>query len=196
MCGEGDNGQCYEHRRQWIEDRIHLLSSIFTIDICSYAVMSNHYHIVVKLTPSEHLPQEEVITRWLTLFKGPLLVQRYVAGEQFDSIEHQTISSIVNLWRNRLQSLSWFIPHWAQVKCLNEPIARAANSEDGCTGHFWESRFKSQALLSKEALLSCMAYVDLNPIRAKITDTPETSSYTSIRERIEPRFNLLEAIKN
>ena len=68
---------------------------------------------------------------------------------------------------------------------LNEKIARAANKEDECTGHFWESRYKSQALLDEKAVLSCMAYVDLNPVRAGMADTPELSDYTSIQLRIK-----------
>jgi hypothetical protein len=75
-----------------------------------------------------------------------------------------------------------------------QPIAHQANREDKCTDKFWESRFTSQALKSDEVLLSCMAYVDLNPVRAGLADTPEESSYTSIWERLHSEFNLQQTI--
>lgn len=56
------------------------------------------------------------------------------------------------------------------------------------SGHIWEARFHSQALCSDPALLTAMAYVDLNPIRAGIAKTPETSEYTGIRARIKGRY--------
>ena len=81
------------------------------------------------------------------------------------------------------------------MKCLNESIARQANSEDNVKGHFWEARFKSQALLNEQSLLTCMIYVDLNPIRAKMSVTPEKSDFTSVQERILKKFCLKSAVK-
>ncbi len=193
LCGvDHYSGQSYEHRRQWVVDRIRLLSSLFAIDVCAYAVMSNHYHLVLKLAPDqmEDLSDDEIMDRWCALFKGPLLVQRYRKGDTLSTVERATVSDIVNVWRRKLASISWF------MRCLNQPIARQANLEDECTGKFWESRFTSQALKTEEALLSCMAYVDLNPVRAGMATSPEASSYTSIQERTNPAFDLKQAICN
>jgi hypothetical protein len=191
LCGVDDySGQCYEHRRQWIVDRLRLLSSLFAIDVCAYAVMSNHYHLVVKLCPEQFddLPDEAILDRWCALFKGPVLVQRYRAGEPLSVAERETLSDIVAVWRKNLMDLSWM------MRCLNQPIAFQANREDNCRGRFWEGRFNSQALSTDEALLTCMTYVDLNPLRAGLAETPETSDYTSLQERLQPTFNLAEAI--
>ncbi len=78
LCGTDKlTGQSYEHRRQWIEDRIRLLATVFAIDICSYAVMSNHYHIVIKVDhqSSEKRSFNEVIQRWLCILKDRFLIK-------------------------------------------------------------------------------------------------------------------------
>ena len=193
LCGTDElTGQCYEHRRAWIEDRIRLLATVFSIDICSYAVMSNHYHIVVKIdaATSEGWNFDAVIQHWLCIHKGPFLIQKYQNGDAISVAEMNVLTRIVDDWRVRLASVSEFMQQ------LNQVIARQANIEESCTGRFWEGRFKSQPLLTEEALLTAMAYVDLNPIRAKMADTSEQSQHTSIKERIKPSFSLTRALAN
>ena len=170
----------FEHRRQWIVDRIKLLSSLFAIDLCAYAVMSNHYHIVIRinLKQADQWTNQDVAQRWTTLFSKSILIHRFLNDMDLSAVEREQVAGLISIWRQRLADLSWY------MRCLNEPIARMANSEDDCTGRFWEGRFKSQALLGERAVLACMAYVDLNPIRAAIATTPEQSEYTSIQARI------------
>jgi len=181
LCGNDEvSGQNYEHRRQWIEDKLLELSAIFALDVCAYAIMSNHYHVVLhvdKLT-AENWGRDDVIHRWHRLFSGHLLSQRFLRSETLGKAELKKLDESVSLWRERLMDISWF------MRVLNENIARQANTEDSCTGRFWEGRFKSQALLNEAALAACMAYVDLNPIRANMAKTPETSDHTSIQQRI------------
>ncbi len=181
LCGiDPDTGFNFSHRRAWIVNRIKQLADVFAIDVYAYAVMSNHYHIVVKINAgvSAQWSAHEVADRWLRLFKGPQVVRRWVDGETMGQGERETVESFINAWRQRLSDLSWY------MRCLNESIARMANREDECKGRFWEGRFKSQALLDERALLVCMAYVDLNPMRAGLARSPETSAYTSVQERI------------
>lgn len=70
------------------------------------------------------------------------------------------------------------------MRGMNERIARMANEEENCKGCFWEGRFNSQALLDGAALLSCMVYVDLNPVRAELAETSADSDFTAIQQRL------------
>jgi REP element-mobilizing transposase RayT len=182
LCGvDKYSGQNYEHRRGWVENRLLFLASIFAIDICAYAVMSNHVHVVVCVDKAlaDNWPMQEVVRRWHHVHQGTLLSQKYAKGEALSVSETISLEETVTIYRMRLYDISWL------MRDLNEYIAREANKEDGCTGRFWEGRFKSQALLDESAVLACMAYVDLNPIRAKMEVTPETSKHTSIQHRIQ-----------
>ncbi len=169
LCGYDELTQTdYSHRKKWLINRLKYLADVFSIKICAFAIMSNHYHVVLHVEEqiTQEWSDEEVILRWSSIFKNN--------AEENKNKKYKIIQ-----WRERLASISWF------MRCLNENIARNVNEEDDCTGRFWEGRFKSQALLDDGALLSAMVYVDLNPIRAGVAQTPETSEFTSIYERIQ-----------
>ncbi|MGL6312634.1 transposase [Vibrio sp. WXL103] len=182
LCGvDQTTGKSFEHRRGWVEQRLLALAEVFAIDICAYAVMSNHTHVVLHINRDQALSWDtrQVLERWHKLHKGTLLTSRFLDEESLDEASLRAVMETAEVYRNRLHDVSWF------MRDLNETIARQANKEDGCTGRFWEGRFKSQALLDDAALLACMAYVDLNPIRANIAKTPETSDFTSVKKRTD-----------
>lgn len=171
-------GKDFSHRQAWIENRILELSDIFTVSVYAYAVMSNHYHIVLRLE-SVQLSDEEVADRWLKLCPGRKV---YSNVEEVQAMRRSTLlgdETRLEELRSRLGSLSWF------MRFINEPLARLANKEDCCKGRFWEGRFNSQALLDEASVLACMVYVDLNPVRAKMAKDLEDSEFTSIQRRIK-----------
>lgn len=175
LCGlDPETGKSFEHRKQWLEQRILDVSRAFAVSLYSYAIMSNHYHIVIRSHPSapDTWSDEEVAERWMNAsFSNNDERKARQKTELLESPER--LKEI----RTRLGSVSWY------MRYINEPLARMANREDGCTGRFTEARFKSSALLDTSALLSCMVYVDLNPVRSGVTDKPTESPHTSIRRR-------------
>jgi len=189
LCGEDQfSGQSFAHRRQWIVERIRFLTDVFPIEICAYSIMSNHYHLVLYVNQDEleSCSNLQICERWSKIYSLPAIVDRWQKEELSSDTQKAAALSIIDEWRSRLLSISWF------MRCLNEFIARKANKEDDCTGRFWEGRFKSQALLDEKALLTCMAYVDLNPIRAKMHNSVEESEYTSVFERIHSKSHHAE----
>lgn len=181
LCGkDAITGKDFSHRHDWIRARIFELQAIFAIDIYACAVMSNHVHLVLCVQKDVALAWDnrDVAARWLNLFGGKPLLRSYVADENLSDEQASAVPSWISSYRKRLFSISWF------MRCPNEPIARAANAEDNVTSRFWEDRFRSQALLDEASVVAAMAYVDLNPVRAGMAETPEESDYTSIQQKI------------
>lgn len=189
LCGEDERtGRSFDHRRQWIRDRLQELTRSFAVEVGGFSVMANHLHVVLRTRPdlTEACSADELATRWWRLFpkrRDPNGAPAEPTSAELGGVLADREGGEVRLadLRTRLSSLSWF------MRCLAEPIARRANKEDGCTGRFWESRFKAQALLDESAILACEIYVDLNPIRAGVASTPGASHFTSGKERIEAR---------
>ncbi|WP_413431585.1 transposase [Crateriforma spongiae] len=183
LCGEDEvTGQSFEHRREWIRKRLEFLAGVFGIDCLTYTVLSNHLHLVLRSRPDivAQWSDEEVARRWLTLFP-----RRRKADGSPETPTKPELDMIVNQpevlaeRRRRLSDISWW------MRCTAENIARRANREDECTGRFWEGRYKLQVLLDEASLLACAAYVDLNPVRAAIAETPEESEFTGAKDRID-----------
>lgn len=180
LCGnDAYSGQSFEHRKQWVQTKLHQLGECFAVAVHAYAVMSSHLHLVLETDPEAAMAwtDEEVAARWVRLF--PLAGDATEEAIDFRCRQLLTNPERIGVIRGRLSSLSWF------MRCLAEPIARRANREDGCKGRFWEGRFKSQLLCDERAVLAAMAYVDLNPIRAGVVDDLAASEHTGARLRIE-----------
>ena len=128
LCGEDPNtGENFDHRRGWIERRLLALTDVFAIDVYAYAVMSNHYHIVVNYCPARahDWSDEEVARRWLTVFgRRPADPQARAAQEAALLADPARLGEL----RRRLGDLSWY------MRALNENIARRANAEEGSHG--------------------------------------------------------------
>lgn len=178
---DSHTGLDFSHRKQWIEDRLQFLASLFSVEVTTFSVMSNHYHVTLRIRPdiAETWSDQEVASRWLTLCPKRYRSKKKAIQPVEEQIRNLALCTerIAEL-RKRLCSLSWF------MRFINEFIARAANKEDNVKGRFWESRFKCQVLLDSAAIAAGMVYIDLNPIRAGIAQTPEDSDFTGIQQRI------------
>lgn len=182
LCGDDPyTGRNYDHRKAWLEARLALLAGQFGIDVLGFAILSNHFHLVLRNRPDvvATWSNTEVATRWLALCPN----HKTSAGEAVEPTEAEldTIRRVPDRLaeiRRRLSDISWF------MRMIAEPIARRANREDQVSGRFWQGRFKTVKLCDEAAILACSVYVDLNPIRAGVALTPESSDFTSVQRRI------------
>jgi REP element-mobilizing transposase RayT len=174
-------GDGREHRRGWLAASLADSIPHFGLDLISYAIMSNHVHLIVRLRP-------ERVDEWSTIEAARHALSVFPARSGWQNEPLPMTAALIEGYAahknwlkqqcERLTSLSWF------MRVVKQAISRRANAEDECRGHFWESRFHHVALLDEAAVIACMVYVDLNPIRARMEKTIAKSLYTSGRGRL------------
>ena len=175
-------GKNYDHRKAWCEERLKLLASQFGIDLISFTILDNHYHMVLRSRPDVVATWDdtEVARRWLTLC--PKRKDDQGRAEEPTTAELNSIrkdKKQLREIRTRLSHISWW------VRLFSQKIAQRANLEEKETGKFFQARFKATRLIDETSILACAAYVDLNPIRAAIAETLEMSHFTSIQRRVQ-----------
>jgi hypothetical protein len=175
-------GKNFDHRKQWIEDELQKLAGAMGIDLLGFAILSNHFHLILRSRPDVVATWDdtEVARRWLLLCPQRKNKDGSPAEPsecELNSIRHDP-DRLAQI-RLRLSDISW----WMRLLC--QTIAIRANREDGENGKFWQSRFRAVRLMDEDSLLACAAYVDLNPIRAALAETLEGSDHTSAQRRIE-----------
>jgi len=175
------SGADYSFRREWIRRRMEALASVFGVDVLTYAVLSNHLHLILRNRPDvvAAWSDEEAALRWLRVFPGRRLDEQLAEPTENDVRTLAGNAQRMAEVRSRLSDISWF------MRALSEPIARLANKQDECTGRFWEGRFKAQRIVDEAGLLACAMYVDLNPIRAAMAESPDQAVHTSAYDRIK-----------
>ena len=192
LCGRDPiSRRNYNHRKRWLEQRLLHLARYFAVEIDAFSIMSSHFHLVIYFDPiaCQRWSDDEVAWRWVEAFPP---TENGDVIEDLKPICRERIlqnKALLDDRRRKLGCLSTFMKH------LKQPIARRANKEDHCQGHFFETRFYSGALLSEQAVLASMAYVDLNPVRAKIARSIDQCDNTSIAVRIKHLENSLERLR-
>jgi len=173
LCGPDPySGQDYSHRRDWILTRQRQFAALFAIEIEFHAEMSNHLHLVLRTRPdiARKWSREEVARRWLTLTRlAKCMTDTLPVPDAEKYRELLKNKKLIHRARRRLSSVSYFMGF------LSENIARRANTEDECSGRFWQGRYKLRELEGIHSILLCGVYVDLNLCRCAFLHLTRTN---------------------
>ena len=137
------------------------LSRAYLVEVISYAIMSNHFHLLIKSIPAAFFSDGEILERAEKIFSPVALKARKIS-----------------YWREKLGDISSF------VKDLKGRFAQWYNRRYNRNGHLWADRFKSILIEDGRAAIAVSAYIDLNPVRAGLSKTISGYKFISYTARI------------
>ena len=138
-------------------------SALYFVEILGFSIMGNHFHLLVKMIPEYNFTDEEIQKRY----------EKFYGDDQMFAIGW--IPSL----RLKLSSLSEF------VREIKVGFARFYNKRHNRRGYFWGDRFKSVIVEHGETLINCLAYIDLNPVRAGLVQRPEDYRWNSLGYHVQ-----------
>ncbi len=139
------------------------LSDLFFVKIIGFSVMNNHFHLLIKMESTEHFDDKKIIDRLRGYYQRELILA----------------NPEICKFKEKLGDISEF------MKLLKQKFALWYNRQNNRKGHFWSDRFKSVLIENGESLLNCLAYIDLNAVRADIAVVPEEYRWCSISYRMK-----------
>jgi REP element-mobilizing transposase RayT len=140
-------------------------AGIYFVKVIGFTVLSNHFHILLKMEPHEEYSDDEVWER----------VKKFSGKKELPEYQKDFM---VEKYRPQLEDLSGF------MRSLKQTFSVWYNKNRNREGYFWGNRFKSVLIESGESLLNCLGYIELNPIRAKIVKVPEEYRWCSLSMRM------------
>ena len=138
-------------------------SSLYFVKVIGFCIMSSHFHLLVKTIDIAEIDDSDLKNRLVRYYKK---TSNEIRG--IDLIKH----------KEKLTDISEY------MKSIKMTFSRWYNKRNNRKGYFWGDRFKSVLVESGESLLNMLAYIDLNAVRAKISDRPEEYRWSSISHRL------------
>ncbi len=149
--------------KDFMLDLIKSYSVLYFVEILGFCLMGNHFHLLVKVLPEYKFSDEDI-------------KKCYV---EFYGDERVFTDGMIPSLRAKLSSLSEF------VREIKVGFARYYNKRHNRRGYFWGDRFKSVIVDKGETLINCLAYIDLNPLRAGIVSRPEDYRWNSLGYHVQ-----------
>jgi REP element-mobilizing transposase RayT len=149
--------------KDFMLDLIRRYSELYFVEILGFCLMGNHFHMLVEMLPEYKFTDEDIKKRYVNFYGD----ERVFADGLIPSL------------RQKLSNLSEF------VREIKVGFARFYNRCHNRRGYFWGDRFKSVIVDKGETLINCLAYIDLNPLRAGIVKRPEDYRWNSIGYHIQ-----------
>jgi putative transposase len=151
--------------KDFMLDLIKRFSALYFTEIYGFCLMGNHFHLLVKTIPEDRFSDEQIQKRFETYYGDS---REFTPGQ-------------IPYLRQKLSNLSEF------MREIKVGFARYYNRRHNRRGYFWGDRFKSVIVDKGETLVNCLAYIDLNPLRAGLVDRPEDYRWNSLGYHLQAR---------